>query len=287
MTKYEPVPLVYNLVEPDGGATDKPPVIILHGLTASKEYWYDIPKTVANATKRKVYVLDSRNHGDSPWSDVFNFDCNVDDLLHFMDTIKTPKAILIGHSMGGITSIKTALRAPERVEKAVIEDMTVSKVNAQIIEMIYNKIGLARKALEVMPTGLDEKSARLFIIDFIIEALPPEAKQYVRFDENGYMIPLKKTEDGRYTFKSNINGLQNAVKNAEQSDETEKGRVFEGPICFIYGKLSPFQVSKDEEVIKKVFPNAELVGVEGATHTVHNDCPAEFKETVLNFLLKE
>ncbi|GBM81374.1 hypothetical protein AVEN_172007-1 [Araneus ventricosus] len=102
----------YNLVEPDGGATDKPPVIILHGVTASKEYWYDIPKTVANATKRKVYAVDARNHGESPWSEVFDFgDCNVVDLLHFMDTIKAPKAILIGHSMGGITIIKTAIKA--------------------------------------------------------------------------------------------------------------------------------------------------------------------------------
>ncbi|CAL1278455.1 unnamed protein product [Larinioides sclopetarius] len=286
MAKIEPVALVYNLVEPDEGTADKPPVIFLHGLTASKEYWYDIPKTIANATKRKVYAVDSRNHGESPWSDVFNFDCNVDDLLHFMDTIKAPKAILIGHSMGGITSIKTALKAPERVEKAVIEDMGVRKVDSQVAEAIYKKIGLARKAVEIMPTGLDEKSARFFIIDFILNALPPEVKQFTRFDENGYMIPLKKTEDGRYTFKSNIEGLQNAVKSAEKLQSSASGQ-FEGPICFIYGKLSPFQVSKDEEEIRKLFPNAELVGIEGATHTVHNDCPAEFKEAVLNFLLKE
>ncbi|CAL1278453.1 unnamed protein product [Larinioides sclopetarius] len=286
MAKIEPVALVYNLVEPDGGTADKPPVIFLHGLTASKEYWYDIPETVANATKRKVYVVDSRNHGESPWSDVFDFDCNVDDLLHFMDTIKAPKAILIGHSMGGITIIKTALKARGRVEKAVIEDMTACKVNSQITEAIYNKICLARKAVEVMPTGLDEKSARFFIINFILNALPPEAKQFTRFDENGYMIPLKKTEDGRYTFKSNIESLQNAIKNAEQLQSSPSGQ-FEGPICFIYGKLSPFQVSKDEDEIKKLFPKVEMVGIEGATHTVHNDCPAEFKEAVLNFLLKE
>ncbi|GBN26345.1 hypothetical protein AVEN_98639-1, partial [Araneus ventricosus] len=67
---------------------------------------------------------------------------------------------------------------PERIEKAVIEDMTVSKVNPQIVEAIYNKIGLARKAVEIMPTGLDEKSARFFIIDFILNALPPEAVSY-------------------------------------------------------------------------------------------------------------
>ncbi|GBN99579.1 hypothetical protein AVEN_238303-1 [Araneus ventricosus] len=109
-------------------------------------------------------------------------------------------------------------------------------------------------------------------------------KQFTRFDENGYSIPLKKTEDGRYTFKSNIDGLQNAMKNPKQFEVSGQ---FEGPICFIYGKLSPFQVDKDEEKIKKVFPNAEMVGIEDATHTVHTDSPAEFKESVLNFLLKE
>lgn len=58
----------------------------------------------------QVYAVDARNHGDSEWRDYFTFDCNVDDLLHFMDSMKIPTAAIVGHSMGGIIGIKTALR---------------------------------------------------------------------------------------------------------------------------------------------------------------------------------
>ncbi|GFX54652.1 hypothetical protein TNCV_793381 [Trichonephila clavipes] len=54
MTKYTPVKLAFITVEPDGCETDKAPVVFLHGITASKEYWNEIPQNIANATKRKV-----------------------------------------------------------------------------------------------------------------------------------------------------------------------------------------------------------------------------------------
>ncbi|PRD28001.1 UNVERIFIED_CONTAM: abhd11 [Trichonephila clavipes] len=108
--RYVPVKLAYNVVEPDEYDREKAPVIFLHGVTASKENWHAIPGHISSITQRKVYVLDARNHGDSPWSEVSHFACNIEDLLHFMDTHNVPKAILVGHSMGGVTAMKVAIR---------------------------------------------------------------------------------------------------------------------------------------------------------------------------------
>ena len=58
----------------------------------------------------QVYCLDTRNHGDSEWSDVLSFDVNVVDLLHFMDSHQIPKAVLIGHSTGGVTCMLSAFK---------------------------------------------------------------------------------------------------------------------------------------------------------------------------------
>ncbi|GFT63128.1 AB hydrolase-1 domain-containing protein, partial [Nephila pilipes] len=127
---------------------------------------------------KETYVVDSRNHGESPWSEVFNFDCNVDDLLHLMDTINAPKAILIGHSMGGITAIKTALRAPERVESIAIEDIGVRRLPEEVIEMVRQRMSLMKVAVEKLPLGLDEVKARKFIFDSVFEALPPEIVKF-------------------------------------------------------------------------------------------------------------
>ncbi|GFR04871.1 hypothetical protein TNCT_181031 [Trichonephila clavata] len=267
MASYTPVELAFSSIEPDGCAKDKAPVLFLHGVTSSKEYWYDIPQTVANATKRKVYALDARNHGDSEWSDVFNFDCNVDDLLHFMDRIGAPKVILVGHSMGGITAIKTALRAPERVERLVVEDIAGNKeaLSQERMNSIVYFLSLAIKAIQQVPPNEEEEKAKHFILDFLFKNLPEEFKKYNNKDNVLSRIQLKRTADGRYTFRGNIEAVSKALQNAE-SLMTQPTGLYEGAACFIYGKLSPLNVPSEEQFIKERFPKAKLVGVENATH---------------------
>ncbi|GIY75128.1 hypothetical protein CDAR_372141 [Caerostris darwini] len=169
MAKYTPVPLAYYSLEPEEWDKDKSPVLFLHGMMGSKEHWDDITQAVANATHRKVYAVDASNHGDSPWTDVFNLDVNVDDLLLFMDTIKAPKAILVGHSMGGITSMKMAIKMPERIERIVVEDMTASDLHAQVAELFKMQFPMLRKAFDSIPPELDEVEASKFIPDFMFK----------------------------------------------------------------------------------------------------------------------
>ncbi|KAF8768170.1 protein ABHD11-like [Argiope bruennichi] len=283
MARYEPVQLAFNSVDPEGCSKDKAPIIFVHGLTASKELWNDLPEITAKATNRKVYAVDSRNHGDSPWCDVFNFDCNVDDLLHFMDSINAPKAIIIGHSMGGITGMKLALRAPERVEKLVVEDMSCRKLSQPMLDMVFLYISLGRAALEQVPSDVDEDTARKIIFDTVMQSLPQELKMLARPDNTNFRIQLKRTPEGRWAFKSNVDLLMKALKNSNELMSEPTG-VYEGPSCFIYGKLSPFLVGLDEPNIRKHFPNAKMVGIDNATHSVHTECPREFNDALLNFL---
>ncbi|XP_035228864.1 protein ABHD11-like [Stegodyphus dumicola] len=51
-----PVELAYKVIEPLGAATDKAPIIFLHGVGDSKEYWADVSQIVANSTRRKPDV---------------------------------------------------------------------------------------------------------------------------------------------------------------------------------------------------------------------------------------
>ncbi|GFQ94136.1 hypothetical protein TNCT_554941 [Trichonephila clavata] len=284
MENYVPVKLAYNVVEPDEYDNNKAPVIFLHGMTTSKENWHDIPWHIASITQRKVYVLDARNHGDSPWSEFSHFACNVKDLLHFMDTHYVSKAILVGHSMGGITAMKIALWMPERVEKLVVEDISVKTPSPQAINAVHCRLRILKSAIEELPRGLDEESSKEFISNYIDEIIAPGIENASRTQRNDF--GLKKTADGRYTFKTNINVLPLAVNNSKNGLLSLLGR-YEGPACFIYGQLSPFEVESHKDHIKKFFPKVELVGVENAGHEVHNDCGAEFSKILCNFILRE
>lgn len=278
MASYSPVKLAFDAVEPDNCDKEKAPVIFLHGLSASKEHWKTIPKIIADVTKRMTYALDARNHGDSEWCDIFDFECNSYDLFNFMDSINAPKAILVGHSMGGITGIKAALQKPERIEKLIVEDMNVRELPQPMLDMIKLGMNSILEALEEIPPEVDETTAKNMIGDFVYKRLPEEMKVHIPPPKE-YPFALKRTADGRYDMKANVRAIAKALEKSPKLIGEATG-IFEGPAYFLYGKLSPIPIKTDEAYIKQLFPNAELMCFETATHNIHDDCPEEFKEAV-------
>ncbi|KAG8176429.1 hypothetical protein JTE90_023686 [Oedothorax gibbosus] len=283
-SSVKPIDLAFYAVEPNECDNKKAPIIFIHGVTTSKEFWNDIPKKVAEATRRKVYAVDLRNHGESDWSDTDNFDCNVLDLLHFMDARGVPKAVLVGHSLGGATAMRVAWMENERVEKLVVEDMPVRMVPTSIHDMVLLQVSLNEAATKQMPSGLKEDAARDFICDFVYNGLPEEIKKVItKPTKEHYEGKLKPTENGGYTFRCNVSAIQKSIQKAK-TEHPETSGVYHGPACFIYGGKSPFQVGSDEENIKKFFPNAELVGIENAAHL---ETPGlAFRKRVISYKVK-
>ena len=290
MASFKPIRLSYNTHEPVCETDENlSPIIYLHGATVFKESWFDIPQIIANATKRKSYSLDARNHGESEWTDHFNFEVNADDLKHFMDTQGIDKAILVGHSMGGMTAIKTALRWPDRVEKIVVEDMFVRKCPPETIKTILNYITMLQKAIEEVPADLDEESAKKLVMKCLTENIPAEMKDLTyegktKDDEDDLrFLKFRRTAEGRYSSVCNLEALKKALGDLETAASDPQGQ-FAGPALFIYGKVSPFLVGADEHHIKQFFPNAVFEGVEEAGHDVHFVKPLEFTDAVLKFI---
>lgn len=63
-----PVKLSSHKVEGTELANEDP-IIISHGLFGSKNNWRGLARRISEATKRTVYAVDLRNHGDSPHTD--------------------------------------------------------------------------------------------------------------------------------------------------------------------------------------------------------------------------
>ncbi|GIY77829.1 hypothetical protein CDAR_370241 [Caerostris darwini] len=288
---HVPIRLAYNSFEPEAADWSsspqrrKSPIIFMHGLTSCKETWADIPQIFANELKRKAYTVDARNHGDSGWSDVFTTDNLVNDLLFFMDAVDADRAILIGHSMGGTVAIQMALEAPERVELIVVEEMFVSRPPSILLEIPLMYIRLAPVAVQLLPREVDEMEATHFIMEYVNKALPPElADVHSPSKVDKSTMALKRTPDGRFALKANMPVLERSLLNPRDTLKQLQGS-FNGPALFVYGIQSPFQITLDEENIKSCFPNALLVGIKDAKHTVHSDNVSSFIDTVLSFLV--
>jgi esterase len=97
------------------------PLIILHGLFGSADNWFSIAKELEK--NYTLYLLDQRNHGDSPHSEEWNYQVMAEDVKELMDNENIESAFLMGHSMGGKTVMAFALQYPEKVKKLIVADI--------------------------------------------------------------------------------------------------------------------------------------------------------------------
>lgn len=99
-----------------------PPVLLLHGLTATRRYVVMGSKLLERGGHR-VLQYDARAHGrSSPAAapDAYAYDLLGDDAIAVMDARGIERAVLAGASMGAHTLLNVALRRPERVAGIVV-----------------------------------------------------------------------------------------------------------------------------------------------------------------------
>jgi pimeloyl-ACP methyl ester carboxylesterase len=95
------------------------PVVLLHGLTATRRYVVMGSKNLERGGHR-VVMYDARGHGRSAPADSYGYGDLAEDLLAVLDDRGIDRAVLAGASMGGHTILRFALDHPERVAAAVI-----------------------------------------------------------------------------------------------------------------------------------------------------------------------
>ncbi|MFL5816996.1 MAG: alpha/beta fold hydrolase [Conexibacter sp.] len=101
---------------------DGVPVVLLHGLTATRRYVVMGSRALERGGHR-VVSYDARGHGQSgpaPSPDAYGYDELASDLRAVMDACGVERAVLAGASMGAHTLLRFALDAPERVAGVVV-----------------------------------------------------------------------------------------------------------------------------------------------------------------------
>jgi pimeloyl-ACP methyl ester carboxylesterase len=95
--------------EPAGG-TRVPTVVLTHGWTCSTAFW--AAQIRALAVDHRVVAYDQRGHGRSPAAPLCSADALADDLEAVLAATLAPgeKAVIAGHSMGGMTVFAAASR---------------------------------------------------------------------------------------------------------------------------------------------------------------------------------
>ncbi|MFJ5266254.1 alpha/beta fold hydrolase [Streptomyces sp. NPDC088387] len=102
------------------GPEGAPAVVLVHGWTCSTAVW--AAQIRALAADHRVVAYDQRGHGRSPAHPGYSAETLADDLEAVLATALAPgeRAVVVGHSMGGMTVLAAAGRAGFREHTAAV-----------------------------------------------------------------------------------------------------------------------------------------------------------------------
>ncbi|MFC0261466.1 alpha/beta fold hydrolase [Fontibacter flavus] len=240
------------------------PLIILHGLFGSADNWFSIAKELEKDFT--LYLVDQRNHGDSPHSDDWNYQVMAEDLKELMDDEGLDSAYIMGHSMGGKTVMTFAMNYPAKVKKMIVADIA-----PRFYPLHHQRI---LEGLNAIPMG--QLKSRKEADDILAEYIKiPGIRQFL-------LKSLGRDENGKFIWKINLPVITEKIGNV--GEELKSATPFEKPTLFMGGANSDYITEKDKEEIERLFPNSHVIYIKDAGHWLHAEQPAAVIETVKAFL---
>ena len=102
--------------------TESPEIVFVHGGAQNAHTW----DTVALALGRPALAVDLPGHGHSGWRDDLAYSpmTNAEDIAVPIEHLAPSAAVVVGMSLGGLTSIALAARRPDLVRKLILVDVT-------------------------------------------------------------------------------------------------------------------------------------------------------------------
>ncbi|WP_067543320.1 alpha/beta fold hydrolase [Nocardia crassostreae] len=116
------------------GPADGNVLVLVHGWTCCIEYWN--PQINAFAGEYRVVAYDVRGHGESELGTAaLTTDQLADDLDAVLDAVLRPgqRAVLVGHSLGGMTIQAWAGRYPEQVARRALAVLMTNTAPGNLI----------------------------------------------------------------------------------------------------------------------------------------------------------
>ena len=249
----------------DGFGESGPPVVILHGLLGSARNWTSIAKELA--ASHRVFALDLRNHGRSPWAGTMSFDEMAGDVAAFMERHGLGAVTLIGHSLGGKVAMHLALTRPELVERLLVID---------VAPVAYpHTFGPFIEAMRQVDLAAVKRRSDADLQ--LLEAVPDAVLR------NFLLQNLVKTDAG-FVWRVNLEALAANMDELLGFPTPAADAAYGGPTLFIAGSRSQYVQPEHRPLIERLFPKAETVVIAGAGHWLHAERPAEFLAAVRRFL---
>ena len=244
--------------------SDGLPLIVMHGLFGSARNWAGIARTLSDDCR--IYLLDLRNHGASPWMPSMTYEEMAGDAADFIASQNLSGAVVMGHSMGGKVAMRLALEKPDLMKGLIVVDIAPVTYGHDMLDYIA--------AMQLMDLSGEQRRAEL------------EEELRGEFDDPSvaaFLMTNLERANGGFQWRINLQAIS-AGMSAISAFPVPSGGSYDGPALFIAGENSAYIRNDHHDRISELFPNARTVTIKDAAHWVHADKPDAFVETVKAFV---
>ncbi|MBU2935926.1 MULTISPECIES: alpha/beta fold hydrolase [Pacificibacter] len=246
-----------------GQATEKTPLLIVHGLFGSARNWGVIAKRMSQ--DRQVISVDMRNHGTSFRANSMSYANLADDLAEVLRAHGASDGThVLGHSMGGKATMMLALTHPELVKSLIVADIspvTYEHTNKPLID--------AMQALDLSKVEKRSDADAMLAVDIFDAGVRAFLLQSLVVKDKNWLLNLQVLEDEMPKIVGWPDGITS---------------VFDKDTFFLSGAESSY-VSRDHRAVtKSLFPKAKFASLPDTGHWLHAEKPREFEAALTAWL---
>jgi len=237
-----------------------PEVVLFHGGGQNAHTW----DTVALALDRPLVAVDLPGHGHSDWREDHDYGpvTSAPAVAAAIRALAPDAQLLVGMSLGGVTAIRVTAENPELVRRLAIVDVTPGVDETKAEPIIAFLSGPERFE------SFDE------ILERTIQFNPTRTESSLR---RGVLHNAKELPDGSWTWRYDpVRAWKDierpAVSFVNLWDDVARIKV---PTLLVRGGTSGVVSDDDVEELRRRKPDAEVVTVDGAGHSIQGDEPVE------------
>jgi pimeloyl-ACP methyl ester carboxylesterase len=243
--------------------TGEPELVLLHGGAQNAHTW----DTVALALDRPLLAIDLPGHGHSDWRDDHSYFPaeNARAVAAVVRELAPEALAVVGMSLGGLTALAVTLDAPELVRRLVLVDVTpgVDRDKASaVISFIAGPESFA---------SFDE------ILERTVTYNPTRSVSSLR---RGILHNAVERPDGTWAWRYERFVLPEGVELPDFGNLWEAVDSVHVPLLLVRGADSPVVSDADVEELLRRRPEARVVVVEAAGHSVQGDQPLELARLI-------
>jgi pimeloyl-ACP methyl ester carboxylesterase len=244
-----------------------PELVLVHGGAQNAHTW----DTVALALDRPLLAVDLPGHGHSDWRDDRRYwpVDNSNDVATMIRALAPSARLVVGMSLGGLTSVALGARHPELMPRLLLVDVTPGVDRDKAAPIAAFVAGPEQFA------SFDE------ILERTVAFNPTRTESSLR---RGILHNAREQDDGSWSWRYDRWRLGEGEDMPDFRPLWDDVSKLTMPLMLVLGADSGVVGDEDVAELRRRQPDVRVEVVDGAGHSVQGDRPVELARLIESFL---